>query len=471
MWQAAQEFIERGIVGSRPGYGLYLMKGARLPPAEETKEHAAAQNLPIWLRTKNAIHKDISDGRFRDTDVFPTVKELCRSYNVSYPTIRKALNALTEEKLLQPEGSHLRVAGRRHTDRRQRIAFISRQYAEEAQGRLPHRHLRDLLIVDAECRRLNLHLSHVRIQVDDRKPFIASDPDGILTTSTGAQDILGIIIQPMTYEEFFGDVWPKVLRTAKPVAILKAHLNELSFLTGRRGPATAIMETGNNFEAGLAMGRYLVSRGHTQAAYFGYFRDSPWVQSRLEGLRKAFSDAGYPDAVDACLSEMRNEEESAGIVQGSPDERYYGRILNGHQGAAATGFECTIWRELLDHLPGAYDAAFVHQAIEHLCTQALKKRGPTVWVGASDQVALVCMSVLNRNGITRRQISVAGFDDTIRALQAGLTTYNFGEDAAIHRAVNYVLHPGAPGRPQASGVETVDGMIVERASVVTHKAA
>ncbi|MBD3240465.1 MAG: GntR family transcriptional regulator, partial [Chitinivibrionales bacterium] len=441
LWQAAQELIASGVLGARPGYGLFVVRAPS--PVRALRPTRSPVPRLAWQRVRDSLREDIQDGRYRNADALPSIKELCRTYEVSYPTMKRALASLREDNLVEARGARLKIAGIGLPITHQSVAFVTRQYPEEPQGHVPHRHTRDLLIVDNECRRMNLHLSHVRVDIVGGRLMVASDPDRVLSPAPapGARPVLGFVIQPLTFADTFDEVWQQLVRTGKPVAVLRAHTMNLPFLARRKGPATAVMTTASSLDAGMAMGRYLLSRGHTRIAYLAYFSREDWVRLRLKGLRKAFADAGHPDAVAAYMCDMLDSSQASRITGEIPHEENTAKYLKAHQAEAIGPFEHAIWGELLERLPNSFNDAFIHQALLPLCVTALEKEETTAWVGANDETAIACLRFLESRRIPRSRISVAGFDDTIRSLQSALTTYDFGEDAAIHRALNHILQP------------------------------
>jgi DNA-binding LacI/PurR family transcriptional regulator len=89
------------------------------------------------------------------------------------------------------------------------------------------------------------------------------------------------------------------------------------------------------------------------------------------------------------------------------------------------------WVSEWDMLPtGAKGRALVGQRrifkrFERVLQQALDSRS-TLWVAASDAIALHCLEWLNHRGLAvPEDLALAGFDDTREALRRGLTSVRF----------------------------------------------
>jgi DNA-binding LacI/PurR family transcriptional regulator len=90
----------------------------------------------------------------------------------------------------------------------------------------------------------------------------------------------------------------------------------------------------------------------------------------------------------------------------------------------------------------------------------------TAWVGNSDTDALVALDFLRLSDIpVPGRISVAGFDDSYEAFAQKLTSYNFNGSAYVNAMLEYVLRPRRWDSRNAVRPTTLDGRIVQRASV------
>lgn len=58
------------------------------------------ENLPLYIKTKNAIKSKIDSGEYKAGEPIPTEKNLCDIFTVSRVTIRKAISELIDEGVL-----------------------------------------------------------------------------------------------------------------------------------------------------------------------------------------------------------------------------------------------------------------------------------------------------------------------------------------------------------------------------------
>ena len=89
----------------KPKVGIYA--GKRLPAKpQDVPKNKTPQK---WETLKELLTKDILEGRYRESDFLPSVKELADSYGVSSETLQKAIAGLIEEKILTVYKRHYRI--------------------------------------------------------------------------------------------------------------------------------------------------------------------------------------------------------------------------------------------------------------------------------------------------------------------------------------------------------------------------
>lgn len=57
-------------------------------------------NIPLYCQLKNIILEKIESGEYREDTKIPSEQELCEQYNISRPTVRQAINELTNNGYL-----------------------------------------------------------------------------------------------------------------------------------------------------------------------------------------------------------------------------------------------------------------------------------------------------------------------------------------------------------------------------------
>lgn len=100
--------------------------------------------------------------------------------------------------------------------------------------------------------------------------------------------------------------------------------------------------------------------------------------------------------------------------------------------------------------------------ITPLIDKALEISEATAWVAANDGVALECMDLLRKRGVrVPRELSLAGFDNTLEAFFQKVTSLDYNAPALMRSMVEHLLAPRrAAARPPLP--TEVPGVIVER---------
>jgi len=470
MWTATRELVQQGVLGSRRGYGYFVksVPGGETLVDDNATPQAIAGAQAAWERIRDALRTEILDGKHHPGRLFLSVKELCRRYGASFETVKRALAGLETEGLIRRTGRAFRVEGYAPRSSEQRIALIAREFDNEVDGVALTRYLEDLAVLESECQRFNLGLSHVKLGFVEERLVCRSDRDGVLSPSSCP--VLGFILWPVSVTEYLEPVWSQLVRTRKPLAVMAPDSGDVPFLASGVGLASCVVRTSRDFDAGRAVGRHLLERGHTRVAFFSMFGMGSWVEPRLAGLRQVFRDAGRPAVVQEYTTTMHPRGLWNESMEGrSPDSKAIMQIARGLERSARTAQgirQHDIWRELYRVLPGAVQSAANYRAFVPLGEMALADGGHTAFVGANDTAALQCLTFLREKGFSSRQISVIGFDNTNDSAWNNITSFEFGVVAAIHRSIDFILRPLSHKRDMRGVHEVqVQGHIVDRGSV------
>lgn len=466
MWTVSKRLVAEGVLRSRRGDGLYVAAAPAPPrPSGGSSPDTGAIRQTIWEQTRDSLRADIYRGTYRAGDVLPSVKVLCATYAVSYGTVAKVLSSLVDESLLQRRGRRFRVRAYAQPGTRHRIALVTRRYPEEAQGRVPPRYLEDLALFEAECRRLDLQISPVRISYLEHTLRIDQDRDGVFASPNPGFTVLGLVVWPLASGPAFADFWGRVVAMGKPVSVMASHGRSLAGFICPPGSAVSLFRTARDHDAGVAIGHHLLARGHTRVAFLCDRPNMSWVEDRLAGMRSVFVAAGHPQAVRAFYGSpsghrparrgqrIETVERIRSAVAGLADRRRDPVV----QGAL---------RELEMHAHTALDSALRKDEALPQCVAACEWGTATAYVGVSDELALTCLGYLQSRGVTMDAVSVAGFDNTHQAMLSGLTTYDFGVASAVHRSLDSLLRPYSKRRSKPGmHEEWVEGQLVDRGSV------
>lgn len=413
----------------------------------------AAPPAPPERRTRHAeirerLLHDILRGAFAREGRLPPTKALAGQYGVNYRTLRKALQQLLDDCILERDGRRLRVCLGAPTAAAPTVLLIGRGDTD-GRFRFPSpRTMQNLSHLEHECERAGVRLATV-----------ACDPvHQVLTSQSGesldrlldpgrADNVLGIIVWTMALEAgMLRPLLPRLARTGMPVAVFDdggpplpdiRHTSQLGLFTVPVGRA-----------AGAAMGRHLLSTGHRRAAYLCATSDTVY-RERYEGLRDTMHAAGATAEYVSVPPHIDSPQEYRGVQ--------IENLLNTVRAPAAE-------QQLLDTFTGMLRADLEDIRIslrKHIARktygpvlrQAMQRTDATAWVASNDDLAIAALDALADAGVdVPGRVSVLGFDDSPPALVRGLTSYNFDSAAAMHGLLSFVLRPGFPfGKPVGRG--------------------
>jgi len=142
-----------------------------------------------------------------------------------------------------------------------------------------------------------------------------------------------------------------------------------------------------------------------------------------------------------------------------------GRRVVGGAGPGARGRQTETPSAILDVLLRASLGQWLDRAVAEAVLPAIGSA--TAVVGASDDLALACLSALRNAGRrVPQELSVVGFDDTPEAAASDLTSYNFDSQAAAQAMPNHILQPG-PGMQRTAKPVDIRGFVNRRGSAGT----
>lgn len=210
-------------------------------------------------------------------------------------------------------------------------------------------------------------------------------------------------------------------------------------------------EQGYLKDVGAQAARHLLELGHVRFAYISPWHASRWSKSRLQGIEDEVERRG--GMVEAfCLDGISVWDRLA--------PAYSDPVMH-------AGFP----KALLEKLVEGSSLAIQENAIRELGMNRTRRdtvpllekalaSGATAWIAANDVCALHALAWLGKKGVhVPGKISLSGFDDTVEALRADLTSYRFGSDSMARAMIRQLL--------TASPVPSVmrhNGIVVARGS-------
>jgi hypothetical protein len=191
------------------------------------------------------------------------------------------------------------------------------------------------------------------------------------------------------------------------------------------------------------VGTYLLGLGHRRIAFVSHLHDKIWSRNREQGLRAAAADAGLTGAIVPVTSEHFDElvldARRGARIEAEAFERVTAPIREGSSGDAQIGRHVltTLSLKITDVLGGFANRRVIRPMFE----QALRADA-TAWVCVNDAAALDAVAFLRAAGKrVPHDISVMGFDDSVEAFEARLTSYNFNLRGAVGMMISHVTDP------------------------------
>jgi DNA-binding LacI/PurR family transcriptional regulator len=257
-------------------------------------------------------------------------------------------------------------------------------------------------------------------------------------------------------------------RLKTPVAVLAESWAGRPLAGGPQKAPLAWFSLGNASEDGEKMGRFLHDLGHRHLAFISTDHREGDGHSflRWQGLLEVFGSDRPDSSVELYPIDLGDDgihdltfanaaRQAADLLYSPPsgpetdDLRELRRASQEFLGMARTSLT-TITERV---------------GLKETLDRALTRKRITCWVGDNDVTALACLGHLNRNGLRVPQdISVAGFDDGLRSLMAGMTSYNFGGAEMMRAIMTFITRPHQR-RPDKA--VTVAGRVVPRATTAS----
>ena len=399
-----------------------------------------------WFDVSLRLQQEIEAGRWKPGEHLPGSSWLCDYFSVTPPTLRKLMRRLVEIGCVEPLARGWRVCNAGNLSTGIRIALL--RYCEK-DGVSVGEAARETFFrraLEQEAARMHMRIDTWGLSEDgclfhEGQPF-SGDLGSIAE---------GAILSLWRFEN--PDAAFQRLATLRmPLAIWDERPQ------GGRRPdfwRCRWFSTGYSKKPGSDVGRFLLELGHRGVAFLSPFHGSQWSQRRLDGLkeicalatpmvqvREFTTDRWDPSQYNPC------DEDVASLVHGI---------------AECSGPFLAERAALISEAVGALlrDKAVLVD-VEEMCAAALDDPSLTAWVAANDDIALLAWYWLRSRGlVVGKDISLVGFDNTLRAQEAGLTSFGFAEDELAVAMLGYLA---APSRWKSGGIIALDGALVVRQS-------
>jgi hypothetical protein len=429
----------------------------------------------VYLRLADRIGVDIMQGRFAPGQVLMSNKVLSARYGVNRRTLVKALDELTDRRVIETLGRRCRVAGAQPRPGYGMMWLVTATGEDGAVSTTGPRTEQLIVALERCCGRASCRMEVLGYdrQMARFRPSAAA-VQALHSGLTGPPPLGFAVLNNMdwgrtpTRETNLLRVLKQLLPLGRPVSLIDegGGIDVSGALYKSR--TMRCLRTAS-LTAGEAAGRFLIERGHRCVAYLSAVHGSDWSRQRLDGLVKAFSAAGLGDGVVCCVH-----------VKASTPRDYQTREFDfsPHRVKLLTPLlrddpdhpDSLVARTLIEMPSNTLllprELVVLQKPVRELAARALDCAGVTAWVAAHDVEAFICQDFLKEQGVAvPDQVSLVGFDNMPEAFTRGITSYDFNVDALAAAAVNHVLELPLMERHGAAAPIDIEGWFVERGSL------
>jgi len=412
---------------------------------------------------------DILNGVFPPGADLPSAKELQSRYGASWAPVKKALEHLRFDGILEARNRGYGVPAFHTPAFRSRIVLLAHTYDSFVMALSQHDE-EIFKTLERYCQNANIVLDvfllywggldsppkdrHVMRERRTGKVFEVNH-----LAKTGDPVVLGFVL--VVPGEFAGleEILFRIFAAAgKPVAIIdELGTNTLPrvYASSRRMRAFPVTAASESAEI---VGRYLVSLGHQRIAFVSPYHQFPWSQRRLEGLLSVSRSLGDCLDVKAFIEE---DDPMAGIA---PAElvAFYASLRTRLPEAERVEYDQLMARVHEGTAREARTRTVVYTLMDRLLPDIRAGRS-TALVAVNDQVAVMMLAYLSAYKIgVPAEVSVISFDDTREAPQHNLTSFNFNATATATAMLGHILglRPFMP--VESRPADEIVGYLVER---------
>jgi DNA-binding transcriptional regulator YhcF (GntR family)/DNA-binding LacI/PurR family transcriptional regulator len=455
--KAVKALKSEGNLSSRWGKGLFIPENQTVPATIDKVKEGKYQT------TLHQFKSDVIGGKFQTHLPLPPVNQLSVQYNASYPTIRKVLSALLEEKILKRNGARYYFFTNR-LKKRSRIAIVAFGInrgsikIETERERNFYRLLSSIATdnnVDLEMICYNDYLDNPCFFTPENEPierYLASAGiSGIILSSYHMNNSAECLATLMNYN-IPVSAWIEDSRILNTVDRFVPHYRKLTFF-----------DSSYSTIPGSDVGRYLLEKGHRGIAFISPFHGSPWSQNRLKGLKKAIDL--HPGAVLFPFTDTRHINDYFFMVpflENADFDRHFQSesIRNSVHDFLSSRISFVKY----EHDTLLRDNA-IFSCIKNAVDQVIASPSITALVCVNDLIAGIITDYWNFQDIAHeKRPALIGFDNSFKSLQQQFSSYEFNTHGEIQNMITHVLYPENTLFPRNKPVIRLSGKVIERAS-------
>jgi DNA-binding LacI/PurR family transcriptional regulator/DNA-binding transcriptional regulator YhcF (GntR family) len=475
MWKAVKKLCTQGVL-SVDKKGNYRISKKNSSGNDEEKKlgvPSASSDEPIivgtWQNIADKLFKDIVSGKYTGGEKLPSCKELQQYYKVSFTTLKKALNKLIEEEIIEPRSNGYYLPSLTGSTGHARLVAIGCGW-EDGKILVDYQDKNYFRSLESECIRMNLQLDViVYYRSNERLQFVNTASQSVYDLND--RTIIGYVFIVANLESTPEEVLERLVGLRRNVAVLDV-------VGGWKVPRCAqdnrfvqIFTATASVVPAKRVAQYLLGKGHKNIAFFSPFHKALWSQRRLDTIIDMYKRAGCIDGVKSFVYEtyayqwdyLKNQEHFEDIR--SLIDQYtkwrkqtHAEFFNkfGNLGYSIVKY-ITEWN---------CASGEIFEKMKPLFDRALKNKDITAWVMANDFAATIAIDYLKEKSIRiPEDLSIVSFDNTLDAMEYHLTSYDFNNQGIIAMMLRYIIAPHTikPAARRGGFIE-VDGTLVERRS-------
>lgn len=448
--RAVARMADEGRLDVRQGAGIWPAGSG--PASDPAGQPRVSRSHEIYLAIRSTLARESHTG----DSPLPTIRELCLRFGAGHRTVVGALERLAGEGYIVRHGRGYRAARHARLSSDNRIVLV---LGGDRFGnvRFPiTRALRNLLMLESECMRAGIGLDIVTVTPSGDRIHYPSGDNTVLNPA--AEGVLGHVVWPSSNPQtVLRRTQPYLRRSGQPVVFIDETLmptaDVFRALSGAR-----LLQPIRGRIAGRRVGLMLRRMGHRRVCWFTPDPDRDWSHPRYEGLAEVFDpgDRGHSLRLVhcACASEpdslpgreVAEREISSGMYDGPLKDNLV-RLMT----------------TFFDDSARLLRRVRVRESLEPVFASEFARADATAWVGDNDEIALAALAYLERYySHGNLPIAVVGFDDSIEAVGAGLTSYDFNGQACAAAALNHILWPNR--YRHEPNPQPIEGFVVQRRS-------
>ena len=460
MWKAVRTVKESG--------GIKMPQPAQTQNiSSETAPSPQPFNL-LWRKVHLRLKKDILSGRFVHSDFLPSYKELQYQYSVSFRTLKKVINELSNEGLIKPGRKGYIVPAFTMSDSNAKIVALGCGW-EDGKIWADYQDRNYFRILESECMLNKISLDNVvYFRQNNHLRFIhsaARQPYSLVKDT-----ILGIIYIIANLEVDPCDVLKELEVVKKPIAVLDVvgYFNNHALPPGNR--FVRLFTTTASLSPAKLAAQYLLRLGHKHIAFISPFHKAEWSKLRYAVCSAIYNDAGYPSGVTPFVLDRFAYQWDYIKKPGNREDlqTLISQYAQWKKHAHAEFFKKfgNISYSISKYLTEWNCASGeIYQKMVPLFQKALRDTSITGWLMANDFAATLALDYLKEQNIrVPRDLSIMAFDNTLDAMEYQLSTYDFNNNGIVNMMLRYILSPSTIQAQDREKIIEVDGTIVVRRS-------